>query len=232
VVEGIIYRLRTGIAWRDLPASFEPWQTVWKRHQRSRSTVPGTGSTPASWPRKAAGVRVNHAGSQYSTNTRFNTFAPDAAYDLRVGNSRRTIIRLREPCRNHGRLRCPCLHPACPEAACQDVDRRLNKPTVCIALTVKVCKSDCEGTVAGTRGNGEVAPIPAVHITRTGRLKSTQGGALSDPAGASASRTISSAARVDGSSTIGPLGDKSDAHLVLQTSVVRVCSPWIGEVSK
>src|SRR5882724_7525428 len=24
---------------------------------------------------------------------------------------------------------------------------------------VKVCKSDCEGTVAGTRGNGEVAPM-------------------------------------------------------------------------
>ena len=36
---------------------------------------------------------MNHAGSQYSTNTRFNTFAPDAAYDLRVGNSRRTITR-------------------------------------------------------------------------------------------------------------------------------------------
>ena len=36
---------------------------------------------------------MNHAGSQYSTNTRFNTFAPDAAYDLRVGNSRRTLIR-------------------------------------------------------------------------------------------------------------------------------------------
>jgi transposase len=34
VVEGIIYRLRTGIAWRDLPASFGPWQTVWKRQQR------------------------------------------------------------------------------------------------------------------------------------------------------------------------------------------------------
>jgi len=27
---------------------------------------------------------------------------------------------------------------------------------------VKVCKSDCEGTVAGTRGNGEVAPSPAI----------------------------------------------------------------------
>lgn len=34
VVEGIIFRLRTGIAWRDLPASFGPWQTVWKRHHR------------------------------------------------------------------------------------------------------------------------------------------------------------------------------------------------------
>lgn len=33
VVEGIIYRYRTGIAWRDLPAEFGPWQTVWKRHR-------------------------------------------------------------------------------------------------------------------------------------------------------------------------------------------------------
>jgi transposase len=34
VVEGIVYRFRTGIAWRDLPASFGPWQTVWERHQK------------------------------------------------------------------------------------------------------------------------------------------------------------------------------------------------------
>lgn len=34
VIEGIFYRLRTGIAWRDLPESFGPWQTVWKRHRR------------------------------------------------------------------------------------------------------------------------------------------------------------------------------------------------------
>ena len=35
VVEGIIYRYRTGMAWRDLPAGvFGPWQTVWKRHRR------------------------------------------------------------------------------------------------------------------------------------------------------------------------------------------------------
>ena len=34
VVEGLIYRYRTGVAWRDLPAEFGPWQTVWKRHRR------------------------------------------------------------------------------------------------------------------------------------------------------------------------------------------------------
>jgi len=34
VIEGIIYRLRTGVAWRDLPGKFGPWQTVWKRHKR------------------------------------------------------------------------------------------------------------------------------------------------------------------------------------------------------
>src|SRR3954449_3656696 len=34
VVEGIAYRYRCGIAWRDLPEQFGPWQTVWKRHRR------------------------------------------------------------------------------------------------------------------------------------------------------------------------------------------------------
>lgn len=34
VVEGIVYRYRAGIAWRDVPAEFGPWQTIWKRHRR------------------------------------------------------------------------------------------------------------------------------------------------------------------------------------------------------
>jgi transposase len=34
VVEGMLYRLRTGTPWRDLPEVFGPWQTVWKRHRR------------------------------------------------------------------------------------------------------------------------------------------------------------------------------------------------------
>ena len=34
VLEGIVFRYRTGCPWRDLPAEFGPWQTVWKRHAR------------------------------------------------------------------------------------------------------------------------------------------------------------------------------------------------------
>jgi transposase len=40
ILEGVIYRYRTGIPWRDLPEHFGPWQTVWKRHRRY--TVDGT----------------------------------------------------------------------------------------------------------------------------------------------------------------------------------------------
>ena len=35
VCDGIIYRFRAGIPWRDLPREeFGPWQAAWKRHRR------------------------------------------------------------------------------------------------------------------------------------------------------------------------------------------------------
>ena len=34
MVEAIIYRYRCGLAWRDLPEVFGPWQTVWNWHRR------------------------------------------------------------------------------------------------------------------------------------------------------------------------------------------------------
>jgi putative transposase len=34
MVEGIVYRYRTGIARQDLPRTFGPWQTVWAWHRR------------------------------------------------------------------------------------------------------------------------------------------------------------------------------------------------------
>jgi transposase len=34
VINGILYRLRTGVLWRDLPPRFGPWKTVYERHRR------------------------------------------------------------------------------------------------------------------------------------------------------------------------------------------------------
>jgi transposase len=34
VVQGIIYRFRCGLPWREVPPEFGPWQTRWKRHRR------------------------------------------------------------------------------------------------------------------------------------------------------------------------------------------------------
>ena len=34
VLEGIAWRYRTGSPWRDLPAEFGPWKTVWRRHHQ------------------------------------------------------------------------------------------------------------------------------------------------------------------------------------------------------
>ena len=50
VVEGVIYRLRTGLPWRDLPAEFGAWQTVHRRHQRW--------SADGTWDRVLAALQV------------------------------------------------------------------------------------------------------------------------------------------------------------------------------
>jgi AcrR family transcriptional regulator len=33
-LEAVLWRYRTGCSWRDLPAEFGPWQTLWRRHRR------------------------------------------------------------------------------------------------------------------------------------------------------------------------------------------------------
>jgi transposase len=34
VLNGIVFRYRTGCPWRDVPDQFGPWKTLWKRHAR------------------------------------------------------------------------------------------------------------------------------------------------------------------------------------------------------
>jgi transposase len=40
LIEGIIYRFRTGCPWRDVPDRYGPWWAVWRRH--SQLTADGT----------------------------------------------------------------------------------------------------------------------------------------------------------------------------------------------
>ena len=48
-LEGIIWRFRTGSPWRDLPAEFGPYQSVWQRHR--------LWSTDGTYVRMVAAVR-------------------------------------------------------------------------------------------------------------------------------------------------------------------------------
>ncbi len=34
VVNGILFRIRTGVPWRDLPERYGSWKTVYERHRR------------------------------------------------------------------------------------------------------------------------------------------------------------------------------------------------------
>nr|WP_226931058.1 MULTISPECIES: IS5 family transposase [Parafrankia] len=49
VVNGILFRVRTGVPWRDLPERFGPWKTVYERHRRW--------SADGTWDRLAGELR-------------------------------------------------------------------------------------------------------------------------------------------------------------------------------
>nr|WP_238608207.1 IS5 family transposase [Amycolatopsis sp. Poz14] len=51
VINGILFRLRTGAPWRDLPEHFDPWKTVYERHRRW--------SADGTWDRIFAAVLVD-----------------------------------------------------------------------------------------------------------------------------------------------------------------------------
>jgi transposase len=79
IVEGIVYRVRTGVPWRDLPAEFGAWQTVHRRHQMW--------SADGTWDRVLAAViaeaddteRVDWAVAVDSTIARAHQHATNTA---------------------------------------------------------------------------------------------------------------------------------------------------------
>jgi transposase len=50
VVNGVLWRTRTGCPWRDLPASYGHWKTVYNRHRRW--------SGDGTWEKVLDGLRV------------------------------------------------------------------------------------------------------------------------------------------------------------------------------
>ncbi|MEU1596490.1 IS5 family transposase [Streptomyces sp. NPDC005708] len=51
IINGILYRQRTGVPWRDLPVRFGPWKTVYERH--------GRWSADGTWDKIFAAVLAN-----------------------------------------------------------------------------------------------------------------------------------------------------------------------------
>ena len=94
MVEGIAFRYRTGIPWRDLRREqFGPWQTVWKRHRRyaadgtwdrvlTQVLAEADASGMIDW---AVSVDATIARAhQHATNTRRHTSGLDRATRIRV----------------------------------------------------------------------------------------------------------------------------------------------------
>ena len=82
VVEGFVYRYRTGVAWRDLPERFGPWQTVWKRHHRW--SLDGTRDRVLAVPRARANVdrRIDRRASVDSSVVRTHHHAATLPRDV------------------------------------------------------------------------------------------------------------------------------------------------------
>ena len=93
LVEGAIYRLRTGMAWRDLPREFGPWQTVWKRHDEF--------AHDGTWDKVLAALQ-SHA---------------DAAGQINGKCSAGPAASSANGCRRGGRSRSPCACASVMEAA-------------------------------------------------------------------------------------------------------------------
>lgn len=86
MLEAIAWRFRTGAPWRDLPAEFGAWQSVWERHRRW--SVDGTYQEMFAAVRAAApagGDRLAELISVDSTSIRAHQHAAGARFHEDTG---------------------------------------------------------------------------------------------------------------------------------------------------
>lgn len=113
MIEGILWRYRTGSPWRDLPTDFGPWQTVWARHRAwSEDGTWDEIHTTLMAQADAAGVEdwsvnvdstINRA-HQHSTTFPATRGAPSNYKNLRTEPDNHGIGRRRNHRLNHGPL--------------------------------------------------------------------------------------------------------------------------------
>ena len=92
-MDGIFFRLRTGIPWRDLPAEYGPWQTVWKRHTRFSKDGTWDRILTALQVQADAEGRIDWTVSVDSTSVRVHQHGANAARSVLspVGSTRGSI---------------------------------------------------------------------------------------------------------------------------------------------
>ncbi|WP_435881688.1 IS5 family transposase [Streptomyces xanthochromogenes] len=95
VINGVLYRVRTRVQWRDLPERFGPWETVYKRHRRWSADGTWTMLLSRIQAAEDAAGRIDWDVSVDSTVVRAHQHAAGArktptATDLQKGNPRGT----------------------------------------------------------------------------------------------------------------------------------------------
>jgi transposase len=78
VIDGVLFRVRTGVPWRDLPERFGSWLTVYKRHRRWSADGTWQRLLTAVQAAQDAAGRVDWDVSVDSTTTRAHQHAAGA----------------------------------------------------------------------------------------------------------------------------------------------------------
>lgn len=78
VVNGVLYRARTGVPWPDLPGRYGPWQTVYERHRRW--------SADGTWQRILAGLQIE-ADAADPDGALARTVQKEAQWAVNIGST-------------------------------------------------------------------------------------------------------------------------------------------------
>ncbi|PNE38468.1 transposase [Streptomyces noursei] len=88
-----MYRQRTGAPWRDLPARFGPWKTVYERHRR--------GSADGTWDRVFAAVLADADAEGRIDWSMLSVDSTSCRAHQHAAGARRTAPRVREKAHAH-----------------------------------------------------------------------------------------------------------------------------------